>query len=94
MKKIGRGLVEKKKAAIMASHNEKDSNASKDDTESRDLLTLLMRANLATDIPENQRLSDDDVIAREFTLVFKPPAMINLYAAIEIPTSVRSRFHQ
>lgn len=32
----------------------------------RDLLSLLVRSNLATDRPENERLSDDDVIARTF----------------------------
>ncbi len=66
MKQIGADLVEKKKAAILASH-EKNFDLSKDDhdTENRDLLTLLMRANMGTDIPESQRLSDEDVIARE-----------------------------
>ena len=36
----------------------------KEKARSRDLLTLLLKSNMATDIPENQRLSDEDVIAR------------------------------
>ena len=30
----------------------------------RDLLSLLLKANMATDIPDNQRLTDEDVLAR------------------------------
>jgi cytochrome P450 len=30
----------------------------------RDLLSLLVRANMATDVPESQRMSDEDVLAR------------------------------
>ena len=30
----------------------------------RDLLSLLIRANLSRDIPESQRLSEEDVLAR------------------------------
>ena len=63
MRRIGLQLVEEKKAEIMkaASAGEKG-----DDTlHSRDLLTLLIKANMATDIPENQRLSDEDVLARK-----------------------------
>jgi len=30
----------------------------------RDLLSLLVRANMATDLPESQRMSDRDVLAR------------------------------
>jgi hypothetical protein len=31
----------------------------------RDLLTLLVRANTSKEIPANQQLSDEDVLARE-----------------------------
>jgi hypothetical protein len=30
----------------------------------RDLLSLLVQANMATDLPESQRMSDEDVLAR------------------------------
>lgn len=35
--------------------------------EGRDLLTLLVKANMGADLLEHQRLSDEDVIARTFT---------------------------
>lgn len=59
-RRIGLQLIAEKKAEIAkaAQHGEKDT------LRSRDLLTLLMRANMSTDIPENQRLSDEDVLAQ------------------------------
>ncbi|KZT65827.1 cytochrome P450 [Daedalea quercina L-15889] len=62
MRRIGLQLVAEKKAEILKAINagEKD-----DDTlHGRDLLTLLIKANMATDIPESQRLSDEDVLAQ------------------------------
>ena len=35
-------------------------------TESRDLLSALIEANMDTDIPAEQRMSDEDVMARAF----------------------------
>jgi hypothetical protein len=35
----------------------------------RDLLSLLIRANTAKDLPENQRLSDQDVLSRRYPLL-------------------------
>ena len=58
-------LIAEKKASIMA---EKASGKGfeRKDVQGRDLLTLLIKANMATDIPENQRLTDEEVLAREF----------------------------
>ena len=67
MRRIGAELVAKKKAAIIASSKKGGIDLSKRDVEGRDLLTLLIKANMASDIPENQRLSDEEVIARAFT---------------------------
>ncbi|KAI0785640.1 cytochrome P450 [Abortiporus biennis] len=66
MKRIGREIVEEKKAAILKrSKAEKTGHAIlKEDFASRDLISLLIRANMATDIPENQRLTDEEVIAQ------------------------------
>ena len=33
--------------------------------EGRDLLSLLIRANMATDLPDNARMTDEEVLARE-----------------------------
>ncbi len=67
MRRIGAELVAQKKAAILAtSRSSKEGlDVSKEDMEGRDLLTLLIKANLASDIPESHRLSDEDVIARK-----------------------------
>ncbi|KAF7355941.1 Alcohol dehydrogenase superfamily protein [Mycena venus] len=57
MLKIARQLFVQSKATAMASGGEKT-------TTDRDLLSLMVNANLSTDLSEDQRLSDDDVIAR------------------------------
>ncbi|EJF55963.1 cytochrome P450 [Dichomitus squalens LYAD-421 SS1] len=70
MRRIGMQLVQEKKAEIMrerAQKNEKDpafDGIERRDLRSRDLLTLLIKANMATDIPDSQRLSDEDVLAQ------------------------------
>jgi hypothetical protein len=56
---IGKGILSKSKADIMASEGPKALGAR------RDLLSILLKANLSTSIPETQRLSDTEVIARE-----------------------------
>jgi hypothetical protein len=42
-----------------------DHTVNKSDIADRDILSTLIRANMAEDIPDAQRLTDDDVIARE-----------------------------
>ncbi|KIJ06503.1 hypothetical protein PAXINDRAFT_20308 [Paxillus involutus ATCC 200175] len=58
MGRIGEGLLTKAKAAVLAGATEKGN------IQGRDLLTLLVKANMATDIPGNQRLSDEDILAQ------------------------------
>lgn len=70
MRRIGLQLIAEKKAAILAEKAQQMGGFEKRDLESRDLLTLLLKANMATDIPENQRLSDEDVLARKLGLGF------------------------
>lgn len=57
MSRIGNVLLADAKAAVYSSDQ---SNV-----QSRDLLSLLVRANTATDLPESQRMSDKDVLARK-----------------------------
>ncbi|KAH7910533.1 cytochrome P450 [Hygrophoropsis aurantiaca] len=65
MGRIGRELLRDAKASVMASQgNEKNGVIEKSSLQGRDLLSLLVRANMATDIPENQKLSDEDVLAQ------------------------------
>jgi hypothetical protein len=66
MHQIGEQLLRESKAAIGAGVNDEAAGSiEKDDLRGRDLLSLLVRANVATDIPESQRLSDDDAVARK-----------------------------
>lgn len=53
---LGRKLVEQRKAAIKAGDPAVD--------DSRDLITLMLKANMNPDLPESQRLSDEDVLSR------------------------------
>lgn len=72
MRRIGMQLIREKKAALARERAEKDEQKAfngieRRDLRSMDLLTLLIKANMATDIPEGQRLSDEDVLARAYS---------------------------
>ncbi|KAK7022202.1 cytochrome P450 [Favolaschia claudopus] len=55
MRRIGMGLLEESKRQAVAGVESRTA---------RDLLSLLVRANMDKDIPESQRMSDDDVLAQ------------------------------
>ncbi|TEB31341.1 cytochrome P450 [Coprinellus micaceus] len=59
MDRIGRELLIETKTDL-----KKSGRVDKDSLKARDLLTILVRANMATDIPEHQRMSDTDVLAQ------------------------------
>lgn len=59
MDRIGKELLSESKTAL--AHGEKMEKTS---WKSRDLLSLLLRANMATDLPESQRMTDEDVLAQ------------------------------
>lgn len=64
MHRVGLELIREKRARIMGmSHREKAEKQT--DMQSRDLLTLLIKANMGLDIPEHQRMSEEDILARE-----------------------------
>lgn len=65
MARIGKELLSDAKVAARANVTERGA-IKKDSLHGRDLLSLLVKANMATDIPESQRLSDEDVLARAF----------------------------
>jgi hypothetical protein len=65
MARIGSQLLRDSKASIEAS-TEKGGSVEKSSWEARDLLSLLVRANMATDLPDSQRLTDADVLARMY----------------------------
>ena len=67
IRRVGTRLVAERKAAILREALEKHKDTiERKDLKDRDLLTLLIKANMAKDVPENQRLSDEDVLGREF----------------------------
>lgn len=59
-------LIAEKKAAILreAADRGDEKEISGKSLVDRDLLTLLIKANMSTDIPDAQRLSDEDMLAR------------------------------
>ena len=59
--RICMSLVQERKRAILS----ESSSVEKKDLQGRDVLTLLIKANMARDIPDSQRLSDEEVRARE-----------------------------
>jgi len=63
MTRIGRDLLSKSKAVARANASEK-GEIEKNSLHGRDLLSLLIKANMATDIPDSQKLSDEDVVAQ------------------------------
>ena len=68
MQRIGEELLRQRKRIILGEKVEVDKEIEKDtaDLKGRDLLTVLVQANMDTEIPESQRMSDDDVVARMF----------------------------
>jgi hypothetical protein len=59
---VGAELLMNAKATI--STTSKSSAVEKSDIVGRDLLSLLVKANMATDLKEEQKMSDEDVLAR------------------------------
>lgn len=58
MRRIGQRLLQDSRRKIA-------EGSSADSIASRDLLSLLVRANMAKDVSEAQRLSEEDVLARK-----------------------------
>jgi hypothetical protein len=58
MRAIGSQIMLQSKAEIKAFEGGKPSDSG------RDLLTLMLKANMSTEIPDNQRLTDEEVLAR------------------------------
>ncbi|PPQ88686.1 hypothetical protein CVT25_010120 [Psilocybe cyanescens] len=62
MKRIGYELLHESKMGLMAEDN--NTKVGQNSLKRRDLLSLLLRANTSNDLPLNQRMSDEDVIAQ------------------------------
>ena len=83
MARIGKELLSSAKAAARASATEK-GETEKLTLYGRDLLSLLVKANMATDIPENQRLSDEDVLARAFCRSTSTPSAVSRVCLVHL----------
>ena len=83
MSRIGRELLSNSKAAVL-----QNESLEKDTWKTRDLLSLLVRANVATDLTESQRMLDEDVLARAYYHSDIPILGITLIWATEIPTFI------
>jgi hypothetical protein len=66
IRSIGQNVISRKKVEILSS-SEIDSTGrvEKKDIQGRDLLSLLMKANMATDIPDHARMTNEDILARK-----------------------------
>jgi hypothetical protein len=72
IRRIGRQLIAEKKAAVIRSQSGLDSSSGlkKNDIEGSDLLSLLIKANMATDLPDHLRLSDEEILVRESQVIY------------------------
>lgn len=62
---IGRKLITQRKSEILASTDvDAKGGVEKKDIQGRNLLSLLIKANMATDIPDSARMSDEDILAQ------------------------------
>ncbi|WWC91006.1 uncharacterized protein L201_005945 [Kwoniella dendrophila CBS 6074] len=66
-KEIGRKLIEDKKKVILAAHT--DGHLEKKEDIGNDLLSHLIKANMASDLRPDQRLTDDEVLAQITTFM-------------------------
>ena len=61
---IGMRLIAEKKQAIIRETFLSPTEVEKKDIKGTDLLSLLLRANMASDLPENARMSDKDIVSQ------------------------------
>jgi len=64
IQRIGSQLIQDRKTAIFAEHSAGSGAVEKQDVSGHDLLSLLVRSNIAADIPENMRLSDSEILSQ------------------------------
>jgi len=78
-------------ATVRAECDVKGSGAvERQDVGGPDLLSLLIKANIAADMPENMRMSDSEILSREYIVLF-PDLVYRLGVTImtyilEVPT--------
>ncbi|KAI0062953.1 cytochrome P450 [Artomyces pyxidatus] len=73
IRRVASKLVQQKKAWILAGGEETDKLHG-----GKDLLSLMLKSNLATDVPESERLSDEDILNNVNTFMFAGTDTISL----------------
>lgn len=64
-------MISQKKAEILATtESSAKGDVEKKNFEGRDLLSLLIKANMATDLPESARMTDEEILSRESESVY------------------------
>ncbi|KAI9443950.1 cytochrome P450 [Lactarius indigo] len=65
IRRIGSQLIQDKKAAVLAELNPGASGVvEKHDVQGHDLLSLLIKSNIASDMPESMRMSDEEILSQ------------------------------
>jgi hypothetical protein len=86
VRQVGSRVIEERKAAVLAERSASGSSlVEKQDVQGNDLLSLLVKSNIAADIPESMRLSDFEILSRKcscslikFTMVLSEASTISL----------------
>src|SRR5579864_9000434 len=79
IRRIGSELIQDKKNAVLAECNAEGSDTVvKQSVRGHDLLSLLIKSNVATDMPENMRMSDEEILSRELLLIPCPCSVLIL----------------
>jgi hypothetical protein len=58
-------MIAEKKAAVLAALDQETSKVGKKDIQGKDLLSLLIKSNLASDMDEKSRMSDEEILSRK-----------------------------
>ena len=65
LRSIGQRMIAQKKAEILTTEIGGKGGVEKRNIQGRDLLSLLIKANMATDIPDHARMTEEEILARE-----------------------------
>ena len=87
IQRIGSQLIQDKKAALLAELSSDGSGTvEKQDVQGHDLLSLLIRSNIASDMPESMRMSDSEILGRKCLPPSRPTFFDFDLANLEVPT--------
>ena len=86
VQRIGSKLIQDKKAAVLAELSSDGAGVvEKHDVQGHDLLSLLIKSNIASDMPASMRLSDSEILSRKCL----PPTRLQSsteFVDLEVPT--------